>query len=135
MKLTPWIFISGAVLCFLAVSIGAFGAHALESLLVENNRLATFETASHYHFFHALVLLILGLINMPKALLPTQQFVAICFILGVCIFSGSLYSLSVTNIGILGAITPIGGVIFLLAWIGMVKIGLQWKNWQESSNH
>jgi len=127
MKLTPWMFISAAVLCFLAVSIGAFGAHALESLLIENNRLATFETASHYHFFHALALLTLSLIDMPKKLLPTQKFVAICFVIGTCIFSGSLYLLSVTNVSFLGAVTPVGGVIFLLAWAGMVKIGWQWN--------
>jgi len=127
MRLTPWIFISGALLCFLAVSIGAFGAHALEALLSENNRMATFETASHYHFFHGLVLLVLSLVDMPRALLPTLKFVVICFVFGICIFSGSLYLLSVTNIGTLGAITPIGGGGLLLAWAGMVKIGLQWK--------
>ena len=128
MKLTPWIFISGALLCFLAVSIGAFGAHALETLLSENNRVATFETSSHYHFFHALVLLILRLIEMPKTLLLTQRFVAICFSIGVCIFSGSLYLLSVTNITFLGAITPLGGLILLLAWVGMLKIGFKWNS-------
>lgn len=127
MKLTPWMFTSAAVLCFLAVSIGAFGAHVLELLLVKNNRLATFETASYYHFFHALALLVMSVIDMPKILLRTQRFVAVCFVLGTCVFSGSLYLLSITNISILGAITPIGGVILLIAWAGVIKIGLKWN--------
>jgi len=127
MKVIPWIFTSGAVLCFLAVLVGAFGAHALEPLLLKNNRLDTFETASHYHFFHALGLLILGLIELPRKLLLTQRVTAICLVFGIFVFSGSLYCLSVTNVSFLGAITPFGGLMLLMAWGGMIKIGLQSK--------
>jgi len=127
MKLTPWVFISGAVLCLLAVLIGAFGAHALQAQLVENDKLTTFDTASQYHFFHAFALLLVSIIDMPRALLSTQRFVSLCFIVGVCIFSGSLYLLSITNIAFLGVLTPVGGVVLLMAWVGMMRIGFKWN--------
>ena len=128
MKLTPWIFISGAVLCLLAVSIGAFGAHAFQAVLIENNKRLTFDTASQYHFFHALALLVFSNIEPPKGLLNVQRFVATCLIVGVCIFSGSLYLLSITNIAFLGALTPIGGVVLLMAWAGMIRMGFKWQS-------
>ena len=128
MKLTLWIFISGAVLCLLAVSIGAFGAHAFQAVLIENNKRLTFDTASQYHFFHALALLVFSNIEPPKGLLSVQRFVAICLIVGVCIFSGSLYLLSITNIAFLGALTPIGGVVLLMAWAGMIRMGFKWQS-------
>ena len=127
MKITPWIFVTGSVVCFLAVSLGAFGAHAFEQLLTEYDRLATYDTASSYHFFHGFALLLLSLVNEPKHLHKTKLIVAWCFIIGTFIFSGSLYLLSLTNIGLLGAITPIGGLLILFAWLGMIKIGLIWN--------
>jgi len=108
--------ISGA----LAVCIGAFGAHGLEDLLIQNGRLATFETAVKYQFYHSLALLLVGLLmqnNLSKYLTWTTNF----FALGILVFSGSLYVLSMTNFTWLGAITPIGGVFFIFGWLALYK--------------
>lgn len=103
--------ISGA----LAVAIGAFGAHILQDLLAQNDRLDTFDTASQYHFYHTIALLIIGLLmrDSNDGILKRS---AMAFVLGILIFSGSLYTLSVTNITFLGAITPIGGILFIIGW-------------------
>lgn len=99
----------GAILAFLAVGLGAFGAHALSATL-PTERLATFETAARYQMYHALALLILGA-------LPTRAQRAAWFLfLGTIIFSGSLYLLVLTNLSWFGAIAPIGGVLMLAGW-------------------
>lgn len=111
--------ISGAIMAFLAVAIGAFGAHGLQSILEANERVDTFETAVKYHMYHALALLLTGLLLQfyPGRLMENSVWL---FIAGIFIFSGSLYTLSITNIRILGAITPIGGLCFLIAWAMLV---------------
>ena len=95
---------------FLAVALGAFGAHGLAGLLEQNGRLETWETASFYHLTHAITLCVIGW----RA--PFVRGAWWCFLIGTLIFSGSLYTLSLTNIGVLGAITPIGGVALLVGW-------------------
>ena len=114
---------SGVVLLFFAVLIGAFGAHALSDLLTENNRVDVFNTASRYHFYHGFALILLGVIGRlyKNFVLPAAMF--LCFLFGALIFSGSLYLLAVLNIGWLGAITPIGGTLLLVAW-GMFAYNL-----------
>jgi uncharacterized membrane protein YgdD (TMEM256/DUF423 family) len=110
--------IAGSVLGFLSVSIGAFGAHALKPFLLENNRLDTFETAVQYQMYHGLALLLTGILSV---LFPKADFsiVGILFLVGILIFSGSLYLLCATGIKWLGAITPIGGTAFLAGWLLM----------------
>ena len=105
--------ISGA----LAVGLGAFGAHGLEPILIQNGRLDTFETAVSYHFYHTLGLLGLGILAMIKPEWKGLSLAAWGMFLGILIFSGSLYILSLTGITWLGAITPIGGVGFILGWL------------------
>ena len=105
--------ISGA----LSVGIGAFGAHSLEGLLIKNGRLDTFETAVAYHFYHSLGLLGLGILRLIKPDWNGLKLAAWGMFLGILIFSGSLYLLSLTGITWLGAITPIGGVGFILGWL------------------
>lgn len=100
---------------FLAVAIGAFGAHGLEDLLEENNRVATFETAVRYHFYHTLVLVFVSIL-MNKSKTKYLAYSVYLFSLGILVFSGSLYVLSLTNITILGAVTPLGGLCFLGGW-------------------
>lgn len=107
--------ISGA----LAVSLGAFGAHSLEELLIQNNRLDTFQTAVNYHFYHTLALLGIGLLGTIKPEWKGISFTAWCMILGILIFSGSLYVLCLTGITWLGAITPLGGLAFILGWMNL----------------
>ena len=95
----------------MGVVLGAFGAHGLNDLLVGNERLDTWETAAFYHLVHAVVLLMLA---MWKEWKPVAWIV---MTVGVVIFSGSLYLLSLTNIGWLGAITPVGGICLMAGWI------------------
>lgn len=104
--------ISGA----LAVSLGAFGAHALKAKLTESGLLATYETAVAYHFYHTLALLAVGLIAMkfPSSMI---NFSGYSMIAGLLIFSGSLYVLCLSGVRWLGAITPIGGVALIVGWV------------------
>lgn len=108
--------ITGAVAMALAVALGAFGAHGLKGKL-SNDMLAIFETGVQYHFYHALGLLIVGLMTyfLPDSpLLKWSGWLMIC---GILIFSGSLYILSIGGIRWLGAVTPIGGLCFITSWI------------------
>ena len=99
-----------AVVGFLGVALGAFGAHGLKDLLARLDTTATWHTAVLYHLVHAVVLLIVA------GRSPWQRGAWWCLFAGVTIFSGTLYVLSVTGIRWLGAITPLGGVAFLVGW-------------------
>ncbi|PRO64258.1 DUF423 domain-containing protein [Alkalicoccus urumqiensis] len=107
----------GAAAAFLAVAIGAFGAHALAARLEANNYTATFETGVQYHMFHALAIVGTALLSQHLSSSGLVTGAAWSFAAGIVIFSGSLYVLSLTGIKILGAITPIGGVAFLAGWV------------------
>ncbi|MDQ0271777.1 DUF423 domain-containing protein [Cytobacillus purgationiresistens] len=111
--------IIGAINAFLSVAFGAFGAHGLEGR-VEPKYLETWQTAVQYQMFHAVGLLIIGVLlsKIPDSSLLTWSGWLMLF--GIILFSGSLYVLSVTGISVLGAITPIGGVGFLVAWVLMI---------------
>lgn len=114
----------GAILGMLSVAIGAFGAHGLKDLLESNGRLEVFETAVKYQMYHALALLFTGILaDKINGIWIPRAF--ICFLVGVVIFSGSLYLLSISNIGFFGAITPIGGLLLIAGWLfvifGVVK--------------
>lgn len=109
----------GAILGFLAVALGAFGAHALKGKFAEERYEKTWETGTQYHMYHALALVTVGILSNDALLGASTQlsWAAYCFIAGIVFFSGSLYVLSVTGIKKLGAITPIGGVFFLAGWV------------------
>ncbi|MGY6744166.1 MAG: DUF423 domain-containing protein [Cecembia sp.] len=105
-----------AVLGALAVGIGAFGAHGLQPILESDGRIDTFETAVKYHFYHSLAILAIGI---WQSFQPERKWLKAAlwsFFIGILIFSGSLYILSLTGISWLGAITPFGGVAFILGW-------------------
>ncbi|WP_413364655.1 DUF423 domain-containing protein [Lysinibacillus sp. 3P01SB] len=110
--------ISGAVHGFIAVSLGAFGAHALENVLDDYGQ-GIWDTAVQYQMFHAVGLLLIGVLMSAKLFGEVKQLkiAMICFNLGILFFSGSLYILALTGISKLGAITPIGGVFFLSSWV------------------
>lgn len=116
--------IIGSLYGMLGVAIGAFGAHGLKSLLEVNQRLNVFETAVKYQFYHAFALLIIGLIGEKIAKKWTRMAVY-AISSGVLIFSGSLYILSITNLGFWGMITPIGGLLLIIGWfclfLGIVR--------------
>ena len=104
----------GAVAAFLAVALGAFGAHGLRARL-SPEMLAVFQTGVQYHMYHALALILVAAImgRMSGWLIQTAGW---CFVAGIVFFSGSLYLLAITGVTILGAITPIGGLLFLIGW-------------------
>lgn len=110
------LFRAACVLCGLAVALGAFGAHGLKERLTPE-MLAVFEVGVRYHFYHGLALLALTLAPGRLWGSPWAGRAGLAWIVGVAVFSGSLYLLSVTGVRWLGAITPIGGVAFILGWI------------------
>ena len=107
----------------LAVVLGAFGAHGLKNIL-PIDKLATFKTGVTYHFYHTISLLFVAIVVKMN---PTKWFrwASLCFIIGIILFSGSLYLLATRDvIGLstykwLGPITPIGGVFFILGWLAL----------------
>lgn len=106
----------GSFNAFLSVALGAFGAHGLKSFLTPD-KLSTWQTGVAYQFYHALGLIIIGLIAKAypdSALIRSSGWVMSG---GILLFSGSLYLLSLTGISSLGMITPFGGVAFLLSWL------------------
>ncbi|MDI7217952.1 DUF423 domain-containing protein [Leptospira santarosai] len=108
------IFILSSLSGFLGVALGAFGAHALKPILTPE-LLAIYETGNRYHLIHSippLILAITGYVNNSRLV----WFSSILFLAGILVFSGSLYVLAIVGIRILGAITPIGGIAFLIAW-------------------
>jgi len=106
----------GSINAFLAVAFGAFGAHALKSRL-SPEMLSVFETAVQYHFYHALGLLAIGIIALHIPASDMLRWSGRLMFAGIILFSGSLYILSISGIKWLGAITPIGGICFLISWI------------------
>ncbi len=118
-------FVLGAVSGFLSVALGAFGAHALrQRLQLPPDLLRIWETGVQYQFMHAIALLVVGLAASRFANGPWQA-AGWCFVAGTVVFSGSLYTLSLTGMRWLGAITPIGGVLFLVGWILLVVTALR----------
>jgi uncharacterized membrane protein YgdD (TMEM256/DUF423 family) len=103
---------------FSAVALGAFGAHALRDALAERQTTALWETAARYHFIHAIGLLGLAGYSAKAAeqLPPRLNAVAICWISGTILFSGSLYGLALGAPRGFGAITPVGGILLLAGW-------------------
>jgi uncharacterized membrane protein YgdD (TMEM256/DUF423 family) len=109
----------GCLHAFLAVSAGAFGAHGLKQILDEYS-LGIWETAAHYQLAHGIALVLLGLFEIQKT---KQKAAHWAFALGILFFSGSLYALALTGVKVLGAITPLGGVGFLVGWLLFARAG------------
>lgn len=111
-----WILLGG-ILAGLSVMLGAFGAHSLKAVLTEKS-LATFHTANQYQFFHSLALVLVGLLaghlgdgNNVKVIKAGWFFLA-----GIVMFSGSLYWLALGGPRVLGPVTPLGGLSFMIGW-------------------
>lgn len=106
---------AAAILGVLSVMIGAFGAHALKPMLAASGRLETYELAVRYQFYHTLALLSVGILmgQYPSGRL---SYAALFFLIGITLFSGSLYILCFSGLGILGVVTPVGGVFLILGW-------------------
>jgi len=104
----------GAVAGFLAVGLGAFGAHGLRAR-ISPDMLAVFETGVRYHMYHALAIVLTALLitRFGGGLMTAAGWL---FITGIVLFSGSLYALALSGVTVLGAITPLGGLAFLAGW-------------------
>jgi uncharacterized membrane protein YgdD (TMEM256/DUF423 family) len=113
-----------AVLGFLGVALGAFGTHGLRAIFEANGRADTFETATQYHMYHALALLAVAWVESRS---PSRsiRWAGYLFILGVVLFSGSLYVLAIFDLGFMGAVAPLGGASLLAAWAL-----LGWSAWR-----
>lgn len=120
-----WILAAGAAFALIAVLSGAFAAHGLKATL-DAQQLALFETGARYQMYHALALLLVGVIaTVPQISGRPLQLAAFAFILGIVLFSGSLYLLALSGIRWLGAITPLGGISFLLGWLALIVAALR----------
>lgn len=115
----PKLFLSLAAMNgFLAVALGAFGAHGLRARL-EPALMNSFQTGVQYHMYHALALLAVGLLALQYPTSGSLRASGLLFLAGIVLFSGSLYILSISGLRWLGAITPLGGVAFLAGWAAL----------------
>ena len=110
------LFRIAAVLCFLAVALGAFGAHSLKSTLEGRGMLDVWNKAVLYHFIHAIALLVLALFGAINRGAWWLLFA------GIFLFSGSLYLMALTNLRWLGLVTPVGGLCFLAGWAWLIIV-------------
>ncbi|MDN3365285.1 DUF423 domain-containing protein [Priestia megaterium] len=117
--------IIGAINAMLAVALGAFGAHGLEGKISEKY-LEVWKTGVQYQMFHAMGLFVIAFLlsKFPQSSLLTAS--GWIMFAGIVLFSGSLYVLSTSGIKVLGAITPLGGVAFIVAWILIVVATVKW---------
>ncbi|WP_381414643.1 DUF423 domain-containing protein [Staphylococcus epidermidis] len=109
--------ILGALNAMMAVGTGAFGAHGLEGKL-SDKYMSIWEKATTYQMYHGLGLLVIGLISSTTSM--NVNWAGWLLFFGIVFFSGSLYFLALTQVRILGAITPIGGVLFIIGWLVLV---------------
>lgn len=116
------LLVTGTLLMAIGVALGAFGAHALKASLTASGRLETYELAIRYLMFHALALLILGLLVDTY---PRLRLSGTLIVVGILFFSGSLLILSLANNPLWGAVAPVGGTSLILGWLtaayGIVK--------------
>src|SRR5262245_3115396 len=115
-----WLLVA-AINGFLAVAVGAFGAHALRDRLPAD-RLAVFETGARYHMYHALALLAVAWLGTQR---PAATVAGWLMLAGIVLFSGSLYALAMTGVRGLGAITPLGGLALLAGWAALAWVAVR----------
>ncbi|MZI93519.1 DUF423 domain-containing protein [Vibrio sp. CAIM 722] len=118
----------GGIFSGLGVVLGAFAAHGLKSIVTPKMD-AVFQVGVHYQFIHAAAILLVGVLmllpNFGAAAQKNFSRAAICFIIGIFCFSGSLYALALTGVKWIGPITPLGGLLFILGWVFFVVAALK----------
>lgn len=122
MKTQRRLLLIGGIMGLLGVAIGAFGSHGLSNLLEANGRAETFDTAVQYHLIHAVMLVLVAVIPSKPLSHPAIMRAGYFFLAGILLFSGSLYTLAIFDLGFMGAIAPIGGTLLILGW-GNVAFG------------
>lgn len=113
----------GALFAGLSVAAGAFGAHALRGQL-EPRMLEVFETAARYQMYHALALFAVAWL-VQQTQVQAAQLAGWAFVAGILLFSGSLYAMALTGVRVLGAITPVGGVAFIVGWCALAVAAMR----------
>jgi len=116
MSTAKWFLLLGSLNALLAVVLGAFGAHGLKARLPQE-LLAVYQTGVQYHLYHALGLIVVGLVATQFPVSGWLKGSGWLMLTGIVIFSGSLYAMSIGGVRAFGAITPVGGVVFILAWV------------------
>ncbi len=114
----------GSINAFIAVALGALGAHGLKDKLSER-AFEVFQTGARYHIIHALGLILIGLISQWISRELLVQWAGWFFLLGITLFSGSLYFLALLDLGWLGILTPLGGLAFLAGWLVLAIAALK----------
>ncbi len=124
-----WMAVGSMVLAT-AVMLGAFGAHGLKDVLSEG-RMGVYQTAVQYHFYHGLGLIMVGLVISTLSGVGSigLRWVPRLLLMGVLLFSGSLYALTLLDLGWLGIVTPIGGLLFIAGWVLLAQV-----LWRQSKN-
>ncbi len=124
-----WFLMTAAISGFLAVALGAFGAHGLrarfESLQDGAKRLEWWTTAAHYHLVHSAMLAVVALV-LAHRLSTAARVSGVAFAVGMLVFSGSLYAMSLSGVRALGAATPFGGLALLVGWAALAVAALGW---------
>jgi uncharacterized membrane protein YgdD (TMEM256/DUF423 family) len=117
----------GAVLGALAVVLGAFGAHGLEDYLVEHDQSANYETAVRYQMYHALALILVGMLadRRPVTALRVAGW---CFLAGSVVFCGALYGIALVRMKQLGMVAPIGGALLIAGWVAVAVSSRQHRH-------
>jgi uncharacterized membrane protein YgdD (TMEM256/DUF423 family) len=121
---SPTIIALGAVSGFISVAAGAFGAHALKAQLTPD-LLSTFEVGARYQMYHALLLVLIGVVVQTRGPSESLSISAGLLVAGTALFSGSLYALALSGQRWFGAITPLGGFCFLLGWLALAYAALR----------
>ena len=122
MEQLSWVQLA-SLFMFLGVTLGAFGSHALKGK-ISDYYMDVYKTAVLYHFIHALGIFVVAWLSTLSGD-PKIQFAGLFFILGIFLFSGSLYLLAITELKVLGAITPIGGISFLIGWVNLLHANIK----------
>jgi uncharacterized membrane protein YgdD (TMEM256/DUF423 family) len=123
-ELYRWPIVAGAGFALLAVAIGAFAAHGLKAVL-SPYALGLVETAARYQMYHALALVLTGVLSLSPAVSKRWlEIAAVTFCVGIAVFSGSLYALALSGIGGWGAVTPVGGLAFIVGWGSLIAAAL-----------
>lgn len=114
----------GALSAFVAVGLGAFGAHGLQTMVTEA-QLGTYRTAVEYQFYHALALVLVAIVNFQFPHASALKWAGLLFLAGMVLFSGSLYLLIFSGAKIFAVLTPLGGLSFLAGWLSLTYAALK----------